>query len=52
MYESNARNANFNFLPFDGDQSLITRQLIYFINDDIIERLNNGLIIDVYMNLM
>ena len=50
MYESNDRNANFNVLPFYGDKSLITRQLIYFIDDDIIERLNNGLIVGVYRN--
>ena len=50
MYESNARNSDFDVLPFDGNQRLITRQLIYFINDDIIERLNNGFIVGVYRN--
>ena len=52
MYESNPRNANFDGLPFEGNEMLITRQQIYSIKDDIIERLNNGSIVDVYTNRM
>ena len=52
MYESNPQNADFDDLPLDGDQRLITRQNIYRIHDDIIEILNNGLIVDIYMNRM
>ena len=52
MYVRNPQNANFDDLPFDGDQVLITRQLIYRIKYGIVERLNNGLIVDVYKNLM
>ena len=47
MYESNPQNADFDDLPFDGDERLITILQINFINDDIIERLNNDSIIDV-----
>ena len=46
----NPQNNNFYYLPFDDDQRLITRQQTYRINDDIVESLNNGLIIDVYTN--
>ena len=52
MYISNPQNDNFNDLLFDGHQSLITRQRIYRVNYDIVERLNNGFIVDVYTNLM
>ena len=52
IYVSNHLNANFDGLPFYGDQSLITGQQIYHINDNIIERLNNGLIVSVYTNIM
>ena len=50
IYISNFQSANFYDLPFDVDQRLITRQQIYLINDDIVERLNNGFIVDVYTN--
>ena len=50
MYVSNHQNEDCDDLPFDGDQKLINRQLIYCINDDIVERLNNGLIVEVYTN--
>ena len=30
---SNTPNADFDYLPFDCDQRLITRQIIYSIND-------------------
>ena len=50
MYESSHQNSKFDDLAFDGDERLITRWRIYRINDDIIERLNNGLIDDVYTN--
>ena len=52
MYVSNPRNDNFNDLLFDGHQCLITRQQIYGVNYNIIERLNNGFIVDVCTNLM
>ena len=39
IYESNLQNAYFGALPFDGDQSLLTRWQIYCINDDIVFRL-------------
>ena len=48
MCVSNPQNADFYDLSFDGDQSFITGQQIYRINDDIVESLNNSLIIDVY----
>ena len=48
MCESNPRNAYFGDLPFDGDERLIPGQIIYHINDDIVERLNNSSIIDLY----
>ena len=52
MYVSNRQNNDFNDLLFDGDQSLITRQWIYCVNDGIVESLNSGLIIEVYENIM
>ena len=52
MYESNPWNADFDDLSFDGNERFITRQWIYRINDDIIERLNNGSIFDIYTNIM
>ena len=47
MYVSNPWNANFDDLPFNGDERLVTKQQIYRINDDIIKRLNNGSIVYV-----
>ena len=41
MHEGNPRNPDFYYFHFDGDERLITRQQIYHINDDIVERLNN-----------
>ena len=35
-YESNPRNANFDDLPFDGDEILITRGRLFCINDNIV----------------
>ena len=52
MNEINPQYSNFNDLPFDGDQRLITIRLIYRINDDIVEILNIFLIIGVYTNQM
>ena len=52
MYESNTKNANFYDLPFYGDERLIYGRRIYCVNDDIVERLNNGLNIDIYANWM
>ena len=48
MYVSNLRSADFDDLPFDGDESLITKRRIYHINDWLI----NALIVDVYTNIM
>ena len=36
MYVSTTQNNYFDYLPFDGDQSLITRQRIYDVNYDIV----------------
>ena len=52
MYEINPQNSDFDDLTFDGDERLITRWRIFFINDDIVLRLNNGSIDDIYTNLM
>ena len=52
MYVSNTWNENFYDLPLYGYQSLISGQRIYFVNDDIIEMLNNFSISDVYTNWM
>ena len=52
MYESNPRNDNFVDLTFDSDQNLITGRKIEGANDDIIFRLRNGLIVDIYNNQM
>ena len=48
MYVSNPQEDNFDDLPFDGDERLITLRQIYRTNDDIVERLNNGLIVHIY----
>ena len=45
MCVSNHRNDYFDDLNFDSDERLITKPRIYFINDDIVKRLNNGLIL-------
>ena len=42
IYESNPINANFDDLPFDGDEIFITGLQIYDVNYDIVFRLNNG----------
>ena len=47
IHESNPRNSNFDELPFDGDERLITRRQIYCINDDIVFILKNGSRIDI-----
>ena len=52
MYEGNPRNADFDDLTFDGDQRLIYGWQIYRVNEDIVERLDNGSIFDVYTNQM
>ena len=49
---SNSQNANFDCLTFDCGQSMIIIQQIYCIYDNIVERLNNGLIFKVNMNKM
>ena len=52
MYASNPQNFNFDDLPFDCDEMLITGQLIYYVNDDIIFRLKNGSNVNIYTNQM
>ena len=42
IYKGNIQNFDFEYLPFDGDERFISRQRTYFINDDIVFRLNNG----------
>ena len=42
IYKSSPGNADFDDLPFDGDERLITRRQLYHINDNIIFRLVNG----------
>ena len=41
IYKSNPQNANFDYLPFDGDNFLITIWGTYSLNDDIIFKLSN-----------
>ena len=50
MCVSNHKSSDFDDLPFDGDKRLITRELIYCVNYDIVERLKSDSIIDIYMN--
>ena len=52
MYVSNPQNSDFGDLTFYVYQRLIVGRQIYSVNDDIVERLENGLIVDVYMNWM
>ena len=52
MYASNHQNADFDDLPFYGDQRLITGRRIYHVNYDISVRLNNDFIVGVYKNLI
>ena len=52
MYVSDPWNANFDDLTFDCDQRLIARWKKYAVNDYIVEILNNGSIVDVYMYWM
>ena len=50
MCVSNPWNDDFGYLLFDGNKRLITRQLIYVIHDNIVEKFNNGSTVDIYMN--
>ena len=52
IYESDPLNANFDELPFDVDESLITIRQIYCINYEIMFRLNSGSSINVKTNRM
>ena len=45
IYESNHLNVDFNDLPFDGDEGVITRWRIYYMKDNNVFRLNNGVIV-------
>ena len=47
IYEINPPNADFDDVPFGGDESLIPRRRLYCINDNILFRLKNGLAVDV-----
>ena len=50
MYINNLQNSGFDYLPFYGDQMLITGWWMYNVNDDLVEKSNNGSISDVYTN--
>ena len=50
MYVSNPRNADFDDLRFYGGQRFIAGRIMYGINDDTVEILNTGLIVDIYTN--
>ena len=52
MCVSGIQNIDYDVLPIDGNKSLVTRGLIYRKNYDIIQRLNNSSIVDVYKNHM
>ena len=52
MYVRNYQNADFNDLPFDGDKRFINRQKIYCLHYYIVEKLINGLIVDLYTTRM
>ena len=48
----NPQNAHFDDLLFDCDERFIAIRLMYCINDNIVERLNNGSIFDMYKKLI
>ena len=50
MYDSNSWIFDFVELTFDGDQRLIAGWQIYRENGDIVFRLKNGSVIDIYTN--
>ena len=52
IYESNPRNADYENLPFGGDEKLIARQQLYRINDTIVFRYINGSSVYVKTNRM
>ena len=52
MCVRNPQNENFSELHFYCGKMLINIQQIYCKNDDIVERLNNGSIVDICMNQM
>ena len=52
MYKSNPRNDDFIDLSFDGDQRLIPKRQLYSVKYDIVLRLKNSLIVDIYTNWM
>ena len=51
IYVSNPQNANFYDLPLYGDQRLIAGRKIYHVNGDILYRLNNVSIVEIYTNI-
>ena len=52
MYVSNPRKSNFDDLPFYGGQWIITRRQIDSKNNNVVDSLYNGMIVDVYTNLI
>ena len=48
MDEIHPQIFDFNGLYFNGDQSLIAGRRIYSVNNNIVFRLNNGSIVDIY----
>ena len=52
IYESNPQNVDFDDLPFDGNELLITWQKIYCFTNNIIERLKVSSIKQLLYNIM
>ena len=50
MHIGHIQSADFDDLPYGGDERLINRRQIYHIKDDVVEMLNKGSIFDVYIN--
>ena len=50
MYVINPRYYDLSDVPFDDDERLIAKRQIYRINNNSVERLNNGSIVDINMN--
>ena len=48
MHVSNTQNPDLYYLSIYSNQSLINGWQIYHVNDDIVERLNYGFIVDLY----
>ena len=50
MYVINPWYYDLSDVPFDDDERLIAKRQIYRINNNSVERLNNGSIVDINMN--